>query len=363
MRNAGGKAPGARLPRTPAGDAMTSGFYSGDARGPGEEPLGPRWRRPADPESPDAAPDRVEILRAPRKGAVMDASLVLASQGVRHWIEFSPAFLRGLQDGERGVGARATPDDFFLLTVDPEDAPRARAVLAQHARENQGYRVEDPEVAPFGLHASPLLHLGIPALFSFWAAAVPWQAWMERQGVAAATRILDGEWWRTLTATTLHADSEHFLGNMLSGYFIFNLLRRRCGPGTAMLLLTLAAALTNWTVAALSPPYFSSLGFSTVVFAGLGLLAGVETRFFPRGLRPGLRNLTPLLGAFFLAVMTGLGENSDIKGHFVGFAYGAAFAPAVFWLRRQGFEARAWQLAAILTVYAAYAVAWWRAIG
>ncbi len=337
---------------------VTSG-HGDDPRAPGEDPSRPRWRRPVDPESPDAAPDRVEILRAPRKGPVMDASLVLASQGVRHWIEFSPAFARA---GFEWSGS-AKHEDFFLLTVDPEDATRARDVLAKHARENEGYRVEDPEVAPFGLHLSPVLHLAIPALFSFWAAAVPWQAWMERQGVAAAARILNGEWWRTLTATTLHADAEHFLGNMLSGYFIFNLLRRRCGPGTAMLLLTLAAALTNWTVAALSPPYFSSLGFSTVVFAGLGLLAGVETRFFPRGLRPGLRNITPLLGAFFLAVMTGLGENSDIKGHFVGFAYGAAFAPAVFWLKRQGFERTGWQCASILAVYAAYAAAWWRAIG
>lgn len=342
---------------------MTTSGHDGDPREPGEGSFIPRWRRPVDPESPDASPDRVEIVRASRKGPVMDASLVLASQGVRHWIEFSPAFLRAAYGADPTADGRGPHGDFFLLTVDPEDAARAREVLTKHARENEGYRVEDPEVAPFGLHFSPILHLAVPALFSFWAAAVPWQQWMERQGVAAAARILNGEWWRTLTATTLHADAEHFLGNMLSGYFIFNLLRRRCGPGTAMLLLTLAAAVTNWTVAAISPPYFSSLGFSTVVFAGLGLLAGVETRFFPRGLRPGLRNITPLLGAFFLAVMTGLGENSDIKGHFVGFAYGVACAPAVFWLKRQGFEHRAWQLASILAVYVTYAMAWWRAIG
>jgi membrane associated rhomboid family serine protease len=300
----------------------------------------------------DPAPARVEIRRSPTKRTVLDASLALASQGVRHWIEFS---------GED-----------FLLTVEAADAARAGSILEKYEAENEGYRVEDPEVAPFDLYLSPALHLAIPALFSFWATAETWGHWMKVRGAAVAGRILgEGasgavsgiEWWRVLTATTLHADAEHFLGNMLSGYFIFNLLRRRCGPGTSMLLLTMAAALANWGVAVLSPPYYRSIGFSTVVFAGLGMLAAVETRFFPKGLRPGLRNFTPLLGAFFLAVMTGLGENSDVKAHFIGFACGALCAPAMFWLGRQDFERRGWQVAAVLATYAAYAAAWWAAVG
>jgi rhomboid protease GluP len=317
------------------------------------ESSGSGYPEPADPELPESAPARVEITRDGQKRPVLDASLALSSEGVRHWIEFN--------------------GDDFLLTVEPLDAARAHQVLQQYNRENEGYRVDDPEVAPFDLYLSPVLHLAIPALFSFWAAAVPWGRWMEQQGGASAVRIvhggiwnggfLFGEWWRTLTATTLHADSEHFLGNMLSGYFIFNLLRRRCGPGTSMLLLTLAAMLTNWTVAAISPPHYFSIGFSTVVFAGLGLLAGIETRYFPQGLRPGLRNITPMLGAFFLAVMTGLGENSDIKAHFIGFGFGAAFAPVVFWLARHRFETARWQIGSIFAVYAAYATAWYLAIG
>jgi rhomboid protease GluP len=309
-----------------------------------------------DPELPESSPGRVEIRRNERKRPVLDASLVLASQGVRHWIEFQPA-----DSWEGGTGS-------FLLTVEPHDAPRAFQVLDKYERENAGYRVEDPEVSVFDLHLSPVLHLAIPAVISFWVASVPWGTWMERQGGAAAALIMkdgifNGEWWRTLTATTLHADSEHFLGNMLSGFFIFNLLRRRCGPGTSMLLLTVAAVLTNTTVAAVSPPRYFSIGFSTVVFAGLGLLAGVETRYFPRGLRPGLRNFTPLLGAFFLAVMTGLGEQADIKAHFIGFAFGAALTPALFWLRRRGFETVLWQTAGVLGTYAVYALAWWKALG
>lgn len=306
------------------------------------------------PGAGEAPRPRVRIAANARKRAVLEASLVLASEGVRHWIEYAPVLSGGPDAGDDGL---------FELTVEEGDAARARAILERHAAENAGYVTTETEIAPFDLHVSPALHLLLPALFSFWSSTVSWGKWMERQGGAAAERILDGEWWRTLTATTLHADSEHFLGNMLSGYFILNLLRRRMGIGTSMLLLTVAAALANRTVAAFSPPYYFSIGFSTVVFAGLGLLAGVETRFFPRGLRPGLRNLTPLLGAFFLAVMTGLGENADIKAHFIGFGYGLLCAPPALWMSRRGADARpGWQLLAVLAVYAAYAVAWWLAI-
>jgi rhomboid protease GluP len=196
----------------------------------------------------------------------------------------------------------------------------------------------------------------------FWGASSFWEPWMTRQGGAHAESIMNGEWWRTLTATTLHADAEHFLGNMLSGFFIFNLIRRRCGPGTFMVLLTLAAMMTNWTVAAISPPYYFSLGFSTVVFAGLGMLAGLETLFKPRSSAAtsfrGLRNYTPLLGAFFLAVMVGLGEQVDIKGHFIGFGYGVLFAPTVRWLGARGIESPGWQSLGVLGVLAAYVVTW-----
>lgn len=305
---------------------------------------------PRDSDLPESSPDRIAIGHDPRKRAVLDESLVLASQGVRHWIEFKPA------PAEAGGSE-------FLLTVEPGDAPRAREILRRHELENRGYRpVDSPDVPPFDLHLSPLVYLAIPASVYFWTGSDLWEPWMTRQGGASAEKIAAGEWWRTLTATTLHADAEHFLGNMLSGFFIFNLLRRRCGPGTFMVLLTLAAMLTNWTVAAISPPQFFSLGFSTVVFAGLGMLAGLETIFLPRTARGasmrGLRNYTPLLGAFFLAVMVGLGEQSDIKGHFIGFAFGVLFSPAVPWLGNRGVESPGWQMLGVLGVAASYGAAW-----
>jgi hypothetical protein len=35
----------------------------------------------------------------------------------------------------------------------------------------------------------------------------------------------------------------------------------------------------------------------------------------------------------------------------------------MFWLGRRGFEKPRWQVAGVLATYAAYAAAWWAAIG
>ncbi len=191
----------------------------------------------------------------------------------------------------------------------------------------------------------------------FWVESKPWGDWLTDRGGADAHLILQGEWWRCLTATTLHADHEHLLGNMLSGFFILNLLQRRCGPGTSMLLLTLAAGITNFLVALISRQSHFSIGFSTVVFAGLGLLAGIETLHLPRMPRVGLRRFTPLAAAFCLAVLVGVGQGADIKAHFIGFGLGILLAPIV-----PRVESRLgkpfWQITGVAVVYALYAAAW-----
>jgi rhomboid protease GluP len=295
------------------------------------------------PEAGESPADaRVQIRAALSKARILEDSLVLSSQRIRHWIEF---------DGER-----------YALTLPAHDAAKAVETLRQYEQENRGYGPQ-PADDSLDLHLSPLLHLALPTGLFFWVNSRVWGEWATRRGSSQAGELLGGEWWRAVTATTLHADLEHLLGNLLSGFFILNLLRRRCGIGTWMPVLTLAAALTNVLVALISDPGRTSLGFSTVVFAALGLLAGLETLLLPKGRAPGLRGLSPLFAAFFLAVMMGLGENADIKAHFVGFGLGAASSAAVFFIRRTAWERWYFQAAGVVATCGVYAWAWWRAVG
>ena len=74
-----------------------------------------------------------------------------------------------------------------------------------------------------------------------------------------------------------------------------------------------------------------------------------------------MRRLTPLISAFFIAVMVGLGENADVKAHFYGFGIGALLGVACPRLPRR-LSRPAWQAALALFTYGLYAGAWALAI-
>ena len=92
---------------------------------------------------------------------------------------------------------------------------------------------------------------------------------------AAAPR---GEWWRAVTALTLHLDQAHLLGNLLFGVAIGFLAGRAFGPGIAWASILAAAAVANYADMLISPSTHRAVGASTAVFAALGLLVGFAWR-------------------------------------------------------------------------------------
>lgn len=296
------------------------------------------------PPLSEAAPIRHVLVQGSRKDEILDYSLVLASQGLKHWMEF---------DGAE-----------WKLTIDGPEARIAQDLIELYRSENRGFRDAPPENRDLDLLLSPLLFLAVPVACYFLVGLSPWANWWYSRGSADAALILQGQWWRCLTAATLHADEMHFLSNLVSGYFILNLLHHRMRAGTVMVLATAGAALTNGLVALVSDARHVSIGYSSVVFCALGLLAAVETLQLAnrtgKGMSQGLgslRRLTPILSAFFVAVLVGLGENADVKAHFYGFGIGAGLGLASHFFPKT-WKRPAWQAASVLIVYAAYAAAW-----
>ena len=135
--------------------------------------------------------------------------------------------------------------------------------------------------------------------------------------------IRDGEWWRTITALTLHSGVRHLLGNLVFGVFFGIFAGRLLGSGVAWLAVILAAALGNVANMLLLESTHRSIGASTAVFATLGLLAGYVWRGRLMAQERWSTRLGPIIGGLALLMFTGTGdENTDIGAHLMGFVCG-----------------------------------------
>jgi membrane associated rhomboid family serine protease len=262
----------------------------------------------------------------------MDLSLVLDQEGVAHEL-------------------RSAGEERWTLVVADADAARAEAALAAFERENPPAPPPRPQ-EPVHSASSPvacgvILFLALLALHVWTGPPSPSSAWFER-GSADAAAILRGEWWRTVTALTLHADAGHAVGNAVLGGLLLALLARSLGPGVACALLVLSGALGTAAAAALVRRDFVSIGASTAVFGALGALSTL-----PRLRR---RAWVPLGAGLALLAFLGTSKHADLAGHLCGFASGAVLGAAVSLL--PPLRGRAAQAALAVASAAAPVIAW-----
>jgi rhomboid protease GluP len=131
------------------------------------------------------------------------------------------------------------------------------------------------------------------------------------------------QWWRAITALTLHVDQEHWLGNVLFGVIAGIGAGRLLGPGIAWASILGAAALANYLEILMAPVSHRAVGASTAVFAALGLLTGMAWRQ-----RLTLRERlwyrwAPLIAGICLLTLLGAGNAQvDVLGHALGFIMG-----------------------------------------
>src|SRR4249919_3481284 len=123
-------------------------------------------------------------------------------------------------------------------------------------------------------------------------------------GKLDAAAVQSGQWWRAITALTLHVDIVHLLMNLGAGTAIGYLASRQIGVGHAWLLTVVGAGVANLIEALFSMPGHQSVGASTAVFAALGLLAAHSWRTHVSPASSLLRHWAPLIaGAALLGLM------------------------------------------------------------
>jgi len=241
------------------------------------------------------------VFRGSKSGC-REFSLVLEARGIDHEIR---------DDG-----------DSWSLTVAEPRVHRAYEEISRYSEERSAPR-SVPEItelfpgASIGAAGYALILLATAYCAGIGLFGADWLA------VGALDADAAREWWRAVTALTLHLDQEHLLGNLLFGVAAGVAAGRLLGPGVAWASVLGAAALANYAEILIAPAAHRAAGASTAVFATLGLIAGLAWRQ-----RLTLRErrwyaAAPLIAGICLLTLLGAGnEHVDVLGHALGFIFG-----------------------------------------
>jgi len=285
-------------------------------------------------------------------------------------VEIFRSFRRSACD-ERGLVLHAVGIDSRIVWLGPTWAllvpagayEEALAQLAVYERENPPRRAPSAaEPTHRGAWSGSLAYAAVLLLVGYLAGGYAFgRDWLE-SGALVAASARSGEWWRAVTALTLHLDVGHLLANLGFGTVFGLLAGQLLGPGVAWATVLVAASAANLCNSLLQPATHSSVGASTAVFATLGLLSAYAWR---RRRDAGDRwayRWAPLVAGVILLGFTGAGgERTDVLAHLTGFFMGGiAGLLHATWRVPRGSSAQAVAAAASLT---AIAGAWVLALG
>jgi membrane associated rhomboid family serine protease len=294
-----------------------------------------------------------EVARYPLRTIAQERSLVILSMGLGCWIFQDP--------------------DGCVLCVEAGNESVARAELAKFERETatqqaariaRATRQERPPVAQLLVFAWFFTGL-------FLLQGLLPRSLMER-GIASSASILGhGEWWRAVTALTLHADLAHFVANLVTGLIFAAFLLPLAGSGVTWSGTLLAGALGNlinaWGYR--GRPH-ESLGASTAVFGTLGILVALESAqmILHEGRPRFWKMIVPVGAGLALLAYLGTGDyehpeqnTTDYMAHLWGFGAGLFIGAIAGFLRLEEKMPHALRRLLCLLPPAVIALAWWLA--
>jgi membrane associated rhomboid family serine protease len=296
-----------------------------------------------------------EVGRYTRLAEARERGLVMSSMDLPHWIA---------RQGR----------EYVLCVLEP-DRQRAASALAEFEHD-EATRPKPAALEPLHIPKFSVL-MALLVMVACYAIQRALPENIIARGVADDLLIRAGEWWRAFTALTLHGDSGHLVSNLSLAIFVFAFGFARFGAGTGTLAIILGGALGNMLNAFVHVAQaHRSIGSSTALFAGLGLLTGGELagRLSRGAARAGWPLYVPLgAGLAFLSLFGGGGGqnrdgtpaplgNVDLLAHLFGLLAGIAVGAAFQALGlRRGASAHTQALTGALAA-GLMVMAWWRAI-
>ena len=289
---------------------------------------------------------RVVILRTLDRSRLSEVGLILTALQIEH----KSSQFKG----------------YWEISVPVESAFQAKSELAQYAKEARA--------APVGHRPLKERSSGYSGVIVYVIALIliAWLSWSYAFGYdwialgrSDSARILSGEWWRTITSLTLHADLSHLASNIFFGGFFGFYVGLYLGSGLGWFSIVAGGVLGNALNVLIRPEPHFAVGASTAVFAALGILAAYIWR---RGFWADTHwrtRIAPVTAGICLLAFMGMGtgaenDNVDIFSHVTGFiaGFGLSWLISRFnWLEDSKIKQKLWGLAAISSLIFAWAVA------
>jgi len=290
-------------------------------------------------EETDPFPGFIGPIRVSRK--MREWTLVLSSMNV-------PCSVRETVDG-------------WIILVAEGDYARAVEAIRLYENENRDWppayaREELPYPRTL---VAPAVFFTLLLFFALSGPAAGGSAWFSR-GAAVSEQIVHGQIWRAVTALTLHADTLHVVGNVLSGSIFLSAVNRRLGDGRGPFWVLAAGTMGNVANALWHRTGHISIGASTAVFAAVGVLAATQMAVDRHaGTRSLLQRAAPVVGGLALLGMLGASPHADLLAHLFGLVAGFVLALPFAINRRPLRRTSTWsQVAWGLATVAVVAVSW-----
>ncbi len=139
---------------------------------------------------------------------------------------------------------------------------------------------------------------------------------------SSALYILQGEYYRAITALMLHADIEHLASNLV-GLFVFGTgVFSLSGYGKGSLMLLLSGFFGNLTNAYFKKGVILSIGASTCVLGAAGILTAMQIAKKKKTSMSYIQIYAPFAAGMALLGFLSGGKNTDISAHLFGFLWG-----------------------------------------
>jgi rhomboid protease GluP len=283
------------------------------------------------------------IIPTRSRSQAMDWSLVLASQGIQATLQIDPESRR------------------WFLIVEEQDYEPAMAAIRQYRLENRGWNWKQKlEWSGVMFHWGVLLWCILLGLV-YWFDAAHGNG-LRGAGMMDSAAVRKGEWWRVLTAVSLHSNVGHLAANLTTGFLLLGLAMARYGAGVSLLAAYLAGGIGNLAGLFFYQRPYHGLGASGMVMGALGLMTVQSLSLWRESSRMGKFIASGIMGGVLMFIFFGLNPESDVVAHLGGFVGGCllgcvlALLPAA-WVRNNSVN-----VVASLFVTGLFMWTWWKAL-